>query len=297
MPERFRVPPFEKLVKLYRVLAPIIVLLVIVLASAKLIRNPVAKPDLEVYLHAASLILAGNNPYLTPIPAGTFFYLYPPLFAVLFIPFTFLPINVAVVAWCVLNVFLVGWVTKAFYERMAEVRFLDIPEKTRWVICFFALLPTGRFIFSHLSYGQANIAVLALVVLGLVCLQKHQKFGGSVAIGISIAIKVISLPFAVWFAARRNLWVTLGIASGVLAGLLLPALLLGFEKKPGISGLLVSQSRALWRLEKYQMAFASQFVAAGSALPLLQRQRGFRIQWPAVLPDAFRPARRNAAPD
>jgi len=230
MPERFRVPPFEKLVKLYRVLALIMVLLVIVLASAKLIRNPVAKPDLEVYLHAASLILAGNNPYLTPIPAGTFFYLYPPLFAVLFIPFTFLPINVAVVAWCVLNVFLVGWVMKALYERMAEVRFLDIPEKTRWVICCFALLPTGRFIFSHLSYGQANIAVLALVVLGLVCLQKHQKFGGSVAIGISIAIKVISLPFAVWFAARRNLWVTLGIASGVLAGLLLPALLLGFGK-------------------------------------------------------------------
>lgn len=230
MPKRFRVPPFEKLVKLYRVLALIIVLLVIVLASAKLIRNPVAKPDLEVYLHAASLILAGNSPYLTPIPAGVFFYVYPPLFAVLFIPFTFLPIDAAVVAWCVLNVFLVGWAMKAFYELLAGKPFFEIPSKTRWIVGFLALLPTFRFIFNHLSFGQSNILVLALVVLGLVCVQRNRKFSGGVAIGISIAIKVISMPFAIWFAARRNLWVTLGIACGVLAGLLLPALLLGFGK-------------------------------------------------------------------
>jgi len=230
MPERFRVPPFEKLVKFYRVLAAIAVLVVIYLASAKLIRNPIAKPDLEVYLHAANLILAGNNPYLTPIPAGVFYYLYPPLFAVLFIPFTLLPVNAAVVAWCVLNVLLVGWAMMAFYELLAGAPFFEIPGKTRWTVCFFALLPTFRFIFNHLSFGQSNIFVLALVVLGLVCLQKNQRLVGGAAIGLSIAIKVISLPFAVWFAARRNLWATLGIAGGVLAGLLLPALLLGFGK-------------------------------------------------------------------
>ncbi|HWN30838.1 MAG TPA: hypothetical protein VNN78_05660 [Burkholderiales bacterium] len=62
MPERFRVPPFEKLVKFYRVLVAIAVLAIICLACAKLIKNPIAKVDLEVYLHAAELLLAGNNP-------------------------------------------------------------------------------------------------------------------------------------------------------------------------------------------------------------------------------------------
>ena len=230
MHERIRFPPFEKLLNLYRVLAVITILTVIVLASAKLIRNPIAKPDLEVYLHAASLILGGNNPYLTPIRAGVFYYLYPPLFAVLFIPFTFLPINVTVVGWCVLNVFLLGWAMKAFYELLAGTPFFEIPSKARWTVGFFALLPTFRFIFNHLAFGQSNILVLALVVLGLVWLQKNRAFMGGAAIGISIAIKIISLPFAIWFAARRNVRVTLGIACGLLIGLLLPAILVGFDK-------------------------------------------------------------------
>ena len=230
MPEFFRVPPFEKLVKFYRVLAAIAVLVVIYLASAKLIRNPVAKPDLEVYLHAANLILAGNNPYLTPIPAGVFFYVYPPLFAVLFIPFTFIPINIVVVLWCVLNVLLIGWSMKTFYELINGTSFFEIPAQTRWAVCFFALLPTFKFIFNHLSFGQSDIFMLAFAVLGLAYWAKNRQVTGGVAIGFSIVTKVISLPLAIWFAAKGNVRVTMGIALGLLAGLLLPALLLGFGK-------------------------------------------------------------------
>ncbi|MFI4923306.1 MAG: glycosyltransferase family 87 protein [Burkholderiales bacterium] len=230
MHERFRVPPFEKLVKFYRVLAAIAVLVVIYLASAKLIRNPVAKPDLETFLHAASLILGGNNPYLTPIPAGVFFYVYPPLFAVLFIPLTFIPINIVVVLWCVLNVLLIGWSMKTFYELINGTSFFDIPAQTRWAVCFFALLPTFKFIFNHLSFGQSDIVMLALAVLGLAYWARNRQVTGGVAIGFSIVTKVISLPLAIWFAAKGNVRTTIGIALGLLAGLLLPALLLGFGK-------------------------------------------------------------------
>jgi hypothetical protein len=227
---RFRVPPFEKLVKFYRVLVAIAVLVVIYLASAKLIRNSIAKPDLETYLHGASLILGGNNPYLTPIPAGVFFYVYPPLFAMLFIPFTFIPINIVVVLWCVLNVLLIGWCMKTFYELINGTSFFEIPAQTRWAVCSFALLPTARFIFNHLSFGQSNIVMLALAVLGLAYWARNRQVTGGVAIGFSIVTKVISLPLAIWFAAKGNVRVTMGIALGLLAGLLLPALLLGFGK-------------------------------------------------------------------
>jgi len=230
MHERFHLPPFETFLDVYRILAAITVITVIVLTSAKLINHPLARPDIEVYLHAANVILGGNNPYLTGMRTGVFYYLYPPLFALLFIPFTLLPINVTVVVWCVLNVLLLGWAMKVFYESLAGEPFFEIPIRTRWTISFFALLPTFRFIYSHLAFGQSDIVVLALVVLGLVWLQKDRRLAAGAAIGISIAIKLISLPFAIWFAARRNLRVTLGIACGLLAGLLLPALLVGFGK-------------------------------------------------------------------
>lgn len=64
---------------------------------------------------------------------------------------------------------------------------------------------------------------MMLALLGLVYWAKKSVTGG-VAIGLSIAIKVISLPLAVWFLARRNLRVTLGIIAGFLVGLLLPSL-------------------------------------------------------------------------
>jgi hypothetical protein len=230
MPERFRVPPFEKLVKLYRVLAAIAVLVVIYLASAKLIKNSFTKVDLEVYLHAARLLLEGNNPYVVPIHAGGYFYLYPPLLAFLFIPFTFIPINIVVVLWCVLNVLLIGWSMKTFYELINGTSFFEIPVQTRWAVCSFALLPTARFIFNHLSFGQSNIVMLALAVLGLAYWARNRQVTGGVAIGFSIVTKVISLPLAIWFAAKGNVRVTMGIALGLLAGLLLPALLLGFGK-------------------------------------------------------------------
>jgi len=230
MHERFRLPPFETLLGLYRVLAVITVVTVIAFASAKLIFNPIAKPDVEVYLHAASLMLGGNSPYVTGMRPGVFYYLYPPLFAVLFIPFTLLPINVTVVVWCVLNVLMLGWAMKAFYESVAGQPFFGIPVRARWTVFFFALLPTFRFIYNHLAFGQSDILVLALTVLGLVLSHKGQRLAGGAAIGISIAIKIISLPFAIWFAARRDLRVTPGIACGLFAGFLLPALLVGFGK-------------------------------------------------------------------
>jgi hypothetical protein len=57
MPERFRVPPFEKLVKFYRALAAIAVLAVIYLVCAKLIKNPIGN-GLSIAIEVISLPLA-----------------------------------------------------------------------------------------------------------------------------------------------------------------------------------------------------------------------------------------------
>jgi len=63
--------------------------------------------DPRVFVHAARLILAGQDVVNIPNSFGLY-YVYPPLFAFLIIPLVFLPIGVVIVLWTVTSVILLG---------------------------------------------------------------------------------------------------------------------------------------------------------------------------------------------
>ncbi|CAN5410779.1 hypothetical protein BH18ACI3_BH18ACI3_15010 [soil metagenome] len=225
---------FEAYVKPARILAVILVLLVLFISSKKLISDPSpAKGDLGVYLHAARQMFAGENIYSTPThpeSEGGLYYIYPPLFAALFIPFTFLHVDVTIVIWCLLNLVLIGWILKAFFEFVADSPFFDLPVKTRWIIGFFPILLSSRFILHHLDRGQANILEMALVVLAIkLCMNRNPLSAGAV-IGASVVIKLITLPFTFLFLLERNKKAIAGVFAGMLLALMLPAIIIGFDE-------------------------------------------------------------------
>ncbi len=197
-----------------------------------MINSDLAKGDMEAYLHAARLILAGQDIYATPsrpLDMGGLYYIYPPALAVLFIPFTLVPVKVAIVAWTIINVALLGWVIKALHEAMTGIPWSELPSSDRWIIIFFSLLPPSRFVLHHLFYGQSNILIMALAVLGLTQVRRN-SFSGGIACGLSIAIKTLTFPFGFWLVLRKNLRAVAGVMAGIAAGLLLPALVLGFSR-------------------------------------------------------------------
>jgi len=224
---------FERYVKVFRSLALIAISLVILNSSYKMIKSHLAKGDTEVYLYAAGLIVQGEEIYPSSRPAGQvrLYYLYPPLFALLFVPLLYLPIEIVIVLWTLLSALLTAWVVIAFYRVMTDQSFFALPVKARWVIGFFSILLTSRFLMHHLAYGQANILVLALAVFGLRLMQneKSQIFGG-LSIGVSMVIKVVTFPLGLWFPLQKNFRALLGVIAGVMAGLFLPALVLGWER-------------------------------------------------------------------
>src|ERR687891_471993 len=112
----------ETLAKVFRFVVIAGGILAVVSASEKMITSSLATGDIESYLHAAKSILAGQDIYATPsrpLEQGGLYYLYPPLLAVLFIPLALLPVPAAIVLWSVLNVLLLAWIVRAFYEGMA----------------------------------------------------------------------------------------------------------------------------------------------------------------------------------
>lgn len=205
------------------------ILITIFVCSVQQILDTRWGSDPRVFLHAASLLLKGQDIISIPNQFGLY-YVYPPLFAFLFIPLTFLPVEVVIPFWVLASVVLLGWSMAAFYGGMMDKPFFSIPQKTRWTVCFLTVLLTARFILFHLRSGQSDIFLLALVVLGLVLLSRNHEFRSGIAIGLSIVIKIVSIPFVFWFLARRRPKVIAALVLGCLIGIGLPALVVGVEK-------------------------------------------------------------------
>jgi hypothetical protein len=218
---------FYRRLTLYRLLAAAAVAIVVVTCCVQQIVRRDGDP--ELFVHGARLLLRGQDIYTIPSQHGNFYY-YPPFFAALNIPLIFLPAWLVTVLWTLASVGLLGWSVAAFYGGMTGRPFFSLPAKTRWAVCFFSLLLTARFIILHLRFGQTNIFVLALAVLGLVWLKRGRRVRAGVAIGLSVAVKLITLPFGFWFLARRGGRVLLGMALGGLLGIALPALVVGVAR-------------------------------------------------------------------
>lgn len=209
------------------------VLTIVVISTVKNFNRPV-KADVEAYLHAAEAVLKQENIYQTPsreMSAGGVYYLYLPLLAILFVPLTFLSWNAAAALWYLLNVFLTFWTVKMFYEAISGEKFFSLAPKQRWVIAFFPILLSLRFILYHLSYAQANILLVALIVCGLKLTAKKRDEAGGFLIGAATVIKTIAIPFLFWFVVRGSLRTLFGVAAGIFIGaILIPGLVFGFDK-------------------------------------------------------------------
>src|ERR1700687_3068485 len=218
---------FSKRLPVYRLLAAGSISLAIITCCVQQIGRHAGDPYL--FVNTARLFLRGQDIYMTASPHGNFYY-YPPFFAFLNIPLTFLPGGAVIVLWSLASVALLGWSMAAFYSGMIGQSFFLLPAKTRWVVCFFSTVLTARFTISHLRFGQSNIFVLALAVLGLTWLSRKHKVRARVAIALSMVVKLTTLPFGFWFLARRSGKVLAGLILGGLIGVIAPTLIVGFKK-------------------------------------------------------------------
>ena len=204
--------------------------LIVFWAARKQITSSPSKGDIDTYLHASRLLLKGENIYGTPNRGGPDYYVYPPLLATLLIPLTVLPLEFVIYLWCALKILLIVWMVRALEKALTGIPFSELSRKEKYIFGFFPILMTARFILHDLSYGQAHIFMLGLMVLGLTLALKGGLVRGGICTGISIALKVVSLPFVIWFLIRKEFRALFGILVGVSAALFAPSLIVGVQK-------------------------------------------------------------------
>ena len=217
------------------------------------------KTDFTVYTEAAAAFFDGRNPYHVTSPRG-WYYLYPPLFALLIAPLTACDTEAQVFAWYVLSVALAFgcyFEARRVWRRMGEAARSNTSAREdrtvsgRWMgVCIglAVALPT----LDCLQRGQLGIALVYFLMLGFrVVLEVRSRPGwflGGVILAFPAVVKLVpAFPVGVLAAGRwlavlrpgrrecRPIAEALALTSGILVGLVLflviiPSALLGWRK-------------------------------------------------------------------
>jgi glycosyl transferase family 87 len=209
------------------VMAVLLGYLAYTLASWFLVWNPA---DGGAYYDAASRLAHGQPLYPPVNPEAHEVFRYAPWFAVVWIPLTLIPRDVALHGWSLAML------------ACAAAAVWPLLRRPTWARVALAAL-VGQTLVETAMFGNAHPLVVAL----LVWTAGRRAF--PVWVGIVASLKLVPLGFALVWAARRE-WTRAAVAVGVAALLFAPMLLFDLSHYPTDPGTgllsIYSVSPPLW---------------------------------------------------
>jgi hypothetical protein len=210
-----------------RTLAAVIVLSVAVVLVALAIKKALTRDlDLFVLLDAAHRVTLGIDIYSSASPTGAYF-LYLPLLAVLFVPLTLVPQQVAGVAWAFASIMLIGWSLHAWIKMLAGDRYSRLSTFEKWALHLLSLILCFDPISSEIGNGQVNCLVLAVTIFAIRLGQRDRQFTSGILLGLAFIAKALNAPVIAYHLFTKRSRIVAGAGIGLVIGVLLPAIFLG----------------------------------------------------------------------
>lgn len=196
--------------------------------------------DLRVYYDVVPRVAAGLDLYHqreTQTPAEPTAFIYPPPFALAFLPLTVLPFGLLRFGWCLV----MGLVAARAYQRAWELvrRERGPPARPRWALAI-GVAASLRFVLSDLGHGQVNLLVVGLALEGVALAESRRPRRAALCLALAVVFKLTPavLVLGWWVAGRRRL-----VARTVLAGL-------GLLLAPAVVWGLATNADYLWRFAR-----------------------------------------------
>lgn len=189
--------------------------------------SSVHRCDFTVDTAAGRAVLDGTDIYQAHNIRG-WYYIYPPLFAILMVPFALLSTFWASLAWYVLSVVLVGWTLRMCVSLVkAALNFEGDPFLLYVLPLLLVLFP----LLSALARGQTTPALLWLFTAGLFCAWKGHDWPGAVCFTGGILLKVFPIVLLAYFVWRKR-WrfVAATLVATVIGALIIPAAVYGWQR-------------------------------------------------------------------
>jgi hypothetical protein len=185
--------------------------------------NPHA--DFYDFYWAADAARRGTDIYAS----GDGGYVYPPLLATLLMPITLMDPQHAMQVWilaCAAGLAWCAWHSAAIARRAA-----GCPKNAAGTIAIagMALLVLADSFRSEFQWANCNVVMLVAIVLALRVVARHPVLAGGL-LAIACFVKYLPIGFLAYFAIRRQWRAMAGMACGLLACALAPALWLGWSE-------------------------------------------------------------------
>jgi hypothetical protein len=166
--------------------------------------QPPRADDFQDYLYAARQITSGGDPYgdfirnhLTWDWSLSSGYLYPPAFAILLVPLTWISNDLAVRLWLLLIQAAVLTSLVVVYRTIGRPRRGELLAVTLAVTTFF---PIATSVWS----GAMNSVLLLLLTIAWALWLRQKDVAGGVIAGVAAVIKVFPVALLPYFLFRRN---------------------------------------------------------------------------------------------
>lgn len=220
--------------------------------KAVVLFGPQSSSDFDDYFNAAKLIKEGKDPYHTTglknliiefkdqkVPSfdwksiaeiaqklkGIGTYLYLPLTAFLLVPLAGLPYPVATGIFQVTSFAALVGFFGFLYRNYSSQKFL--------VYLLLSILVMYRYLLENAMNGNIGFFLILLCGVGLVFADRdewHYQILGGLLIGIAVVLKVTPAFLGLYFIANRKIIPIFAMGLGVILGLFIPVLGLGWTR-------------------------------------------------------------------
>jgi hypothetical protein len=179
--------------------------------------------DFTVNYRAGQRLEAGETLYQTA--DGHYMFKYLPAAALIYLPLSHLPVEVAKATWFTMSLLALVW-------SLALVRAL-VPLPHRPYLLVLSTLVLAKYFLRELGLGQINIVVMLVMLLATRALSQSEDakhgFAAGVLAGVATALKPYGAVFFPYLLITRN-WLALAAGLGALAiALLAPAMFYGLH--------------------------------------------------------------------
>jgi Glycosyltransferase family 87 len=210
-----------RLIWLQRAGLTVLLILLVLLAREAATRSI----DFPVYHRAARQVLAGHYEFYpveayggTPGPSQGF--RYAPAIAFLFVPFGWLPLELAALAFFALKL------AALWYVGATVARHAGLSQGRRQVLLM-AFLIVGGYIAEELRFGNVHFFCVALMVFAYDRAEAGSELLPAAALAVAIATKVTPVALLAYFALRRRSAVCLATVSILALLIVAPAVVMG----------------------------------------------------------------------
>jgi hypothetical protein len=199
---------------------------IIALLAAYSVLSAFNRGDFRVFLDASAMLREGESPYHLWFVDHNCLYLYSPFFAVLLIPFTFLPTFIPNLLWIAAS-----WFFTIRSIRLIK-KYIPYSSEISWQKKLLVIIPfvcTLRFWVYNIELLQMTMFMMWCMLESVHLCEKEKYLWAGLILALGINIKILPVVLLPYLLLRGYHKILLPVAAFTVVFLLFPALFFGFD--------------------------------------------------------------------